>query len=46
MPVNEPTSYFMRFIRQIERFLKGPRTAAQTEPPDWAYRAVDYVIVK
>ncbi|MFT7575849.1 MAG: secreted trypsin-like serine protease [Alphaproteobacteria bacterium] len=44
--VHEPTSYFMRFIRQIEGFLIGSRTSGGKPLSDWAYDVVEYEIVR
>ncbi|MGI9408674.1 MAG: trypsin-like serine protease [Hyphomicrobiaceae bacterium] len=43
--VNEPTSYFMRFIRQISRFLTVARSGGQDGLDNWAFTVVDYEIV-
>lgn len=43
-PVNQPVSYFMRLIRQIELALAKDGTSGTAE--NWAYALVDYEIVK
>ncbi|MFY0612934.1 MAG: serine protease [Hyphomicrobiaceae bacterium] len=45
-PVHEPTSYFMRFIRQIERAVIGARSGGKGALRGWAYDAVTYEIVR
>ena len=44
--VNEPTAYFMRFVRQISRFLTVARASGKTDLSDWAFTVVDYEIVR
>lgn len=45
-PVHEPTSYFMRFIRQIEAFLIGARSSGGKPLGGWAYHVAEYEIVR
>lgn len=47
VPVNEPTSYFMRLIRQIESALTKVRSRHGDAGMDgWAYAATDYEIIR
>ena len=46
IPVNEPVSYFMRLVRQIEGALVSGRAGGGSDNLDrWAYTSVDYEIV-
>lgn len=46
VPVNEPTSYLMRLIRQIEGALIGIRSRqGDTDMDGWAYAAFEYEII-
>ena len=45
--VNEPASYFMRLIHQLEGSLASGRTGGTTDDlKSWGYTAVDYEIVR
>lgn len=45
-PVPAPANYFMRFIRQIERFIGLTRSGEPVNTAGWAMTVVDYEIVR
>ena len=45
VPINEPTNYLARFIRQIERFFIGSRSSGNDQQAKWAYSVTEYEIV-
>ena len=45
-PVPAPANYFMRFIRQIERFIGVNRSGEPINTAGWAMTVVDYEIVR
>ena len=45
-PVPAPTNYFMRFIRQIERFIGLARSGAGATTSGWAMSVVEYEITQ
>lgn len=45
VPVQQPTSFLMRFIRQIEQFLARARAGGDDQLGNWAYSVTEYEIV-
>lgn len=45
VPINEPTSYLARLVRQIEKYFTSSRNSGQSQRAKWAYSVTEYEIV-